>query len=118
MNAGVFLIKNNKWSRSFLQRWFECSSKLKPIECTYKPEAMEHDLNLEGFYSDRLWMDQTALTYLYYDQSKFKNKMKIISNESFNWYKYNEGNFIFHDYMYGTIPNRTIDIIYNTIFNK
>lgn len=118
MNAGVFLIKNNEWSRNFLQRWFECSFKLKPIECTYKPETMEHDLNSEGFYSDRLWMDQTALTYLYHDQSEFKDKIKIISNESFNWYKYDEGNFIFHAYMYGHVPNRTIDVIYNTIFNN
>jgi hypothetical protein len=116
MNAGVFLIKNNEWSRDFLEEWSKCSKNLKPIDCTYKSDTTEHDLNTPGFYYDRLWMDQTALSYLYYDRKEFKDKIKVISNRSFNWYKYNEDNFIFHAYAYGYLPNRTIDLIHTEIF--
>jgi hypothetical protein len=62
-------------------------------------------------------MDQTALTHLYKDRGEYVSKMKIISNRSFNWKQYNDNNFIFHAYAYGSIKNRTIDKIHNEIFN-
>jgi hypothetical protein len=117
MNAGVFLIKNNEWGKKFLNDWAFCCKTLKPIDCELRPEVGEHDLNHEGFYSNRLWMDQTALTHLYKDRGEYVSKMKIISNRSFNWNKYNDNNFIFHAYAYGSIKNRTIDKIHNKIFN-
>ncbi len=116
MNAGVFLIKNCEWSIEFLNEWALCRTKLKPIDCTLRPEVGEHDLNSEGFYANRLWMDQTGLTHLYNDREEFGNKMKIISNRSFNWRRYNDSNFIFHAYAYGQIKNRTIDKIHDSIF--
>jgi hypothetical protein len=117
MNAGVFLLKNCEWTIKFLKEWELCRTKLKPIDCTLRPEVGDHDLNVEGFYSHRLWMDQTALTHLYKDKEEFGVKMKIISNRSFNWMRYNDNNFIFHAYAYNQIKNRTIDKIYNNIFN-
>lgn len=117
MNAGVFLIKNNEWSHQFLTEWALCCKKLKPIDCSIRPEVGEHDLQTEGFYSHRLWMDQTALTHLYQDREEFGKKMKIISNRSFNWRRYDDKNFIFHAYVYGQIKNRTIDKIHDKIFN-
>ena len=117
MNAGVFLIKNNEWGKKFLNDWAFCCKTLKPIDCELRPEVGENDLNHEGFYSNRLWMDQTALTHLYKDRGEYVSKMKIISNRSFNWKQYNDNNFIFHAYAYGDIKNRTIDKIHNKIFN-
>jgi hypothetical protein len=117
MNAGVFLIKNNEWSVKFLKEWGNCRITLKPADCIHKLDVGDEDLYIEGFYSDRLWMDQTALTYLYDTKEYYKNKIKIISNRSFNWHQYNQKNFIFHAYMYGNVKNRTLDKIYNSIFN-
>jgi hypothetical protein len=117
MNAGVFLIKNTEWSKNFLQEWFECSDKLTPRECTYKPLVQETDLDYKGYYDTRLWHDQTALTYLYHDRQEFRSNIKIISNRSFNWKTYDDGNFIFHAYEYGYVPHRTLDRIYNKVFS-
>lgn len=117
MNAGVFLIKNNEWSKNFLTNWFECSTKLKPRDCSLRLEVEDHDLDVEGFYSHRLWLDQTALTHLYQDKKEYNDKIKIIPNRSFNWSKYNDNNFIFHAYSYGNIKNRTLDKIHDLMFN-
>jgi hypothetical protein len=117
MNAGVFLIKNTEWSKKFLNEWFECSNKLTPRECTYKPSADETSLDFKGYYDNRLWHDQTALTYLYKDREEFKDRIKIISNRSFNWRRYDDDNFIFHAYEYGHVPYRTLDRIYNKVFD-
>jgi hypothetical protein len=117
MNAGVFLVKNNEWSIRFMNEWFKCSRNLRPTECTYRPEVSEHDKEDKTYFSNRLWMDQTALTHLYYDREEFKDKIEIISNRSFNWSQYNDNNFIFHAYSYGNIKNRTLDKVYNEVFN-
>ena len=117
MNAGVFLVKNNSWAVNFMKEWINCSENLKPTDCTYRPEVAEHDKSDSKYYSNRLWMDQTALTYLYHDRTEFKDKIEIISNRSFNWSRYDDDNFIFHAYSYGNVRNRTLDKIHNKIFN-
>lgn len=117
MNAGVFLLKNTEWSKNFLEEWQSCLYNLKPSDCTHKPEVNKKEENQQGYYSNRLWMDQTALTYLYKDRTEFTSKIKIISNRSFNWSKYDDNNYIFHAYAYGNIKNRTLDKVYNKIFN-
>jgi len=115
MNAGVFLIKNNEWSINFLKNWWELGETLKPNNVK-NLSICEGDKEVEGYFQNRLWMDQTVLTLMYENYEEFRNKMKIISNRSFNWYRYNDDNFIFHAYFYNTLPHRTLDIIHNEIF--
>ena len=117
MNAGVFLIKNSDWSKDFLRKWFKLSTSLLPSDVTYKPTVADHDLKDASYFKNRLWMDQTALTYMYNDLEEYRSKMKIIPNTSLNWPVYGEGNFIFHAYAYGTVTNRTLDRVYEKVFN-
>ena len=116
MNAGVFLIKNCEWSINFLNTWWNLGATTKPTE-SRNISISDHDMNTEGYFLNRLWMDQTLLTVMYEKYEEFRNHMGIISNRSFNWMRYNDNNFIFHAYAYGTVKNRTIDLIHNEIFN-
>jgi hypothetical protein len=116
MNAGVFLIRNNTWGNKFLKDWITLGETTKPNNVK-NLFISEHDKETEGYFLQRLWMDQTLLTLMYENYEEYRNEMKIISNRSFNWMRYKDDNFIFHAYYYNTIPNRTIDLIHNDIFN-
>jgi len=116
MNAGVFLIRNNAWGNKFLKDWITLGETTKPNNVK-NLIISEHDKETEGYFLQRLWMDQTLLTLMYENYEEYRNEMKIISSRSFNWMRYKDDNFIFHAYYYNTIPNRTIDLIHNDIFN-
>lgn len=115
MNAGVFLIKNTDWAVNFLNAWWDLGATVKPTQSRSIPIS-DHDMDTEGYFLNRLWMDQTLLTVMYENYEEFRSRMGIISNRSFNWMRYNDNNFIFHAYAYGAIKNRTIDLIHNEIF--
>lgn len=114
MNAGVFLLKNNQWSRGFLKLWWDSAESYKGGDARDLPIG---DDNLEkvGYFKNALWHDQTCLTMLYESREDVRNNIKIISNRSFNHRSYNEGNFIFHAFAYGHIHHRTLDIIYRQV---
>ena len=116
MNAGVFLIKNSDWSKKFLEAWWDLGTNLTAAATT-RITSSEEDKNQIGFFKDRLWMDQTVLTVMYEDYPEYGDRMKIVSNRSFNWNRYNDANFIFHAYSYNQVKNRTLDLIHNKIFN-
>lgn len=116
MNAGVFLIRNNEWSKAFIQAWWDLGGTLTGAATTRLPMS-DADLVQVGFFKDRLWIDQSVLTIMYDSYPEYKEQMKVISNRSFNWDKYNDDNFIFHAYAFGQIPHRTLNIVHNRIFN-
>jgi len=108
MNAGVLLFKNSKWSKSFIQRWWNVSDELKG------PEGQT-----EGFYNNGLWHDQTCFGYLY-DNEGYNSNIKIIDNKVLNGRVFRDlshNNFIFHAFSYGMVKNRTLDTAYYSIFN-
>jgi len=111
MNAGVFLLKNNEWSRNFLKTWWDSAENYKGKDAR-DLSIMEQNLEKVGYFKQALWHDQTCLTMLYESDKDIENNIKVISNRSFNHREYNEGNFIFHAYAYGHSHNRTLDIIY------
>jgi len=111
MNAGVFLLKNNEWSRNFLKTWWNSAENYKGKDAR-DLLIMEENLEKVGYFKQALWHDQTCLTMLYESDKDIENNIKVISNRSFNHREYNEGNFIFHAYAYGHSHNRTLDIIY------
>lgn len=106
MNAGVLLFKNTDWSKNFMNEWWEISDKTKG------PNG-----ELEGYYNNGLWHDQTCFGLLYNNN---KTKIKIISNNILNSRTFkdeNIDNFIFHAFAYGMVQNRTIDTSYYKLFN-
>ena len=116
MNAGVFLLKNTEWSKNFLKRWWESGDIFTPENSRNLP-ILEENFGKKGYFKHALWHDQTCLTILYEHDQDVKNNIKVISSRSFNHMKYNEGNFIFHAFCYGTAPNRTLDMIHKQIFS-
>jgi len=109
MNAGVMLFKNTKWTKSFLQKWWDISEEL--IGPNGEPP---------GYYNNGLWHDQTCFGYLYNNQFEYKTKIKITDNKILNGRIFKDiqnNNFIFHAFSYGMIHNRTIDTAYYKIFN-
>ena len=115
MNTGVFLVKNNEWSKNFLNIWWESGETFKGKDSQDLP-IMEENLEKTGYFKHALWHEQTCITLLYRSSDELKNHIKIISSRSFNHREYNEGNFIFHAYAYGHATNRTLDIIYRSKF--
>ena len=119
MNAGVFLVKNTSWSKSFLQQWWDSADEFKGKDAqslniqTLLPQHEE----LKGTFKTVLWHDQTCLTLLY-NNKEVKDHIKIIPNHSFNWYEYGNKNFIFHAYAKGHSPYRTLDVIYREKFEQ
>jgi len=117
MNAGVFLLKNNEWSRNFLKTWWDSAESYRGKD-SRDLSIMEENLERVGYFKQALWHDQTCLTILYENNEDIKNNIKVISNKSFNHREYNEGNFIFHAYAYGHAHNRTLNIIYKEKFES
>jgi hypothetical protein len=115
MNAGVFILKNNDWSRKFLKTWYESADIFMPEDSRDLP-IMEQNLGKVGYFKRALWHDQTCLTTLYENNKDVSDNINIISNRYLNYNEYNEGNFIFHAYAYGQIPFRGLDVIHNKIF--
>jgi len=115
MNAGVFILKNSEWSRSFLKTWWEAANVFLPEDSRDLP-ILGQSFGQVGYFKNALWHDQTCLTMLYESNEDIKNHIKIISNNSLNHREYNRGNFIFHAFGYGHTHNRTLDIIYREKF--
>jgi len=118
-NAGVILIKNSKWSREFIKTWWTSSNSFTGIDA--KELAISsinsENINVKGIFKTALWHDQTCLTLLG-RLPENKNNIKVIDRHLFNHDQYGEGNFIFHAYAKGLYPYRTLDIVYNTLYNK
>ena len=120
MNAGVILIKNTQWSKDFLEQWWKSGEEFTGNDAkelnihTLLPQHMEQ----RGTFGNALWHDQTCLTLLYRNNKDVRDHIKIIPNHSFNWYEYNQGNFIFHAYSKGHSPYRTLDVIYREKFEQ
>ena len=93
LNAGVLLVKNTGWCRKFMQDWWT------------KGEEYPQ-------YKTGLWHDQTCFGLLMDIIPDVKDHINIITNRSLNWREYNQGNFIFHAFAYGSLPDRTIDLVY------
>lgn len=98
INAGVFILKNTEWTKTFLQKWWDI--------CELHPK-----------YKHGLWHDQTCFGLLYDSSDDSKNNIKIISNRKLNWRYPQDSAFIFHAFGYGDIPNRLIDTAYYSKFN-
>jgi hypothetical protein len=98
VNAGVILLKNNKFNYELMSKWWELGEEF--------PE-----------YKTGLWHDQTCLKFLY-ERLEDKSIFKIIENNDINSRIYNKDKFIFHAFSYGHLPNRSLDLVYNDIFNK
>jgi len=98
INAGVIIFKNTEWTKDFLNKWWDSGYKY--------PQ-----------YKDYFWWDQTGFGLVMQDIPDVKSKIKVISNRKLNWREHSDGNFIFHAFGYGHIPNRTIDALYYERFN-
>lgn len=96
VNAGVMLVKNTDWSKTFINDWWDI--------CEEFPQ-----------FKTGLWHDQTCLGFLY--QKIDKSKFKIIDASDLNSKDYDENKFVFHAFAYGMLPYRTIDSVYNRKFN-
>lgn len=96
VNAGVILLKNDKYSKDFIDKWWKI--------CEVFPE-----------YKTGLWHDQTCIGIIYPNLDK--SKFKIISPHDLNASHYHKDKFIFHAFSYGHLPYRTIDTIYREKFN-
>ncbi len=96
VNAGVLLLKNNEYSKNFLNEWWNI--------CEEYPQ-----------YKEGLWHDQTCIG-LWYERQIDKSQFSIIQNNDFNAREYGDNKFIFHAFSYGQLPNRTIDTIHNKKF--
>jgi hypothetical protein len=116
MNAGVFILKNNDWSKKFLRTWYESADTFTPEDSRDLP-IMEQNFRKVGYFKQALWHDQTCLTTLYENNKDVSDNINIISSRYLNHNTYNEENFIFHAYAYGHVENRTIDIIYREKFD-
>lgn len=110
-NAGVLLFKNSNWTKDFLEKWWESADIFTGGDSTNLP-ILEQNLDKVGYFREALWHDQTCITILYNKNEDYKNHIKVISNRSFNYREYNQGNFIFHAFAYGTVPYRKLDLIY------
>lgn len=110
-NAGIFILKNTEWAKEFLTTWWDSAEKYTGGD-SRDLIILEQNVNKIGYFKNALWHDQTCLTILYDNNEEIRNHVKIIGNESLNYREYNKGNFIFHAFAYGFVPNRTLDIIY------
>ena len=115
MNAGVFILENNDWSRKFLRTWYESADIFMPEDSRDLP-IMEQNFGKVGYFKQALWHDQTCLTTLYENNKDVSDNINIISNRYLNHSGYNEDNFIFHAYACGQVPFRGLDVIHNKIF--
>jgi hypothetical protein len=110
MNAGVLLFRNCDWTRNFLGDWWNKGGILKGSDVPDLGVKNEQ----EGYFKHGYWHDQSCLSYLYLNGNQ--DHIKIISHRSFNWWNYDEGNFIFHAFARGHMRNRSLDKIHAKIF--
>lgn len=104
LNAGVFIMKNNDWVKSFVQQWWDSCE-----------EIAGGPNNEKGYYKNQLWHDQTCFGILMDKTPDINNHIKITTNKILNGITYKnpiDKNFIFHAFAYGSVPNRTIDNAY------
>lgn len=113
-NAGVFILKNTEWSRRFLQEWWDSADKYTGKD-SRDLKIQEQNLEELGYFKNALWHDQTCFTILYESNQEVRKHTKIITSRSLNYLEYNKGNFIFHAFAYGHLPNRTLDLIYREV---
>jgi len=97
VNAGVMLLKNNRLNFELMSKWWDLGEEF--------PE-----------FKTGLWHDQTCLKFLY-ERLEDNSVFKIIENNDINSIIYNKQKFILHAFSYGHLPNRTMDLVYNEIFN-
>lgn len=110
MNAGVLLFRNCNWTHNFLENWWEKGEILKGSDI---PElGLKNDQ--VGYFKHGYWHDQSCLSYLYLSGNQ--EHIKIIPHRSFNWWHYNQDNFIFHAFAHGHIPHRSLDRIHADFF--
>lgn len=118
MNAGVFLVKNCNWSKTFMEEWWKSGEKFtgndaKSLDIkTLMPQHMEE----VGCFKTCLWHDQTCLTLLYRKNPEYKKHIKIISNHSFNSGDFSKEKFIFHAYTQGHLLFRSLDLVHKKLF--
>jgi len=108
MNAGVLLIKNTEWVKTFLKEWWNVCDTLEG-----GPD------NIKGFYENGLWHDQTCFSHLLKTYPNVDNHINIIDNKVLNGRYFNDTqnkNFIFHAFSYGQYPNRSLDSAYHELF--
>lgn len=118
MNAGVILLKNTQWVKEFLEKWWKSGEEFTGNDAkhlniqTLLPQHIEQT----GVFQNALWHDQTCFTLLYKNDPEVSKHVKIIPNHSFNWYEAGSKNFIFHAFMKGHIPYRSLDLRYRERF--
>ena len=110
MNAGVLLFSNSSWTSGFLRKWWESGDNLKGSDIA----ELGTNNDQPGYFKHGYWHDQSCLSYLYLNG--YGDRIKIISNRSFNWREYNQDNFIFHAFAKGHRRNRSLDKIHAKIF--
>lgn len=97
INAGVILFKNTKWTKTFLQKWWDYGYT--------NPE-----------FNNNFWWDQTGFGNVMDALPDADNHIKIITNRVLNWREHSQNNFIFHAFGYGNHRYRTIDVVHNKRF--
>jgi len=110
MNAGVLLFSNSSWTSDFLRKWWESGDNLKGSDIA----ELGTNNDQPGYFKHGYWHDQSCLSYLYLNG--YGDRIKVISNRSFNWREYNQDNFIFHAFARGHRRNRSLDTIHAKIF--
>jgi len=61
VNAGIFIIKNNKWSKNFLKTW-ENSADIYTPEHSRDLIINKENEGVVGYFNNALWHDQTFIT--------------------------------------------------------
>lgn len=117
INAGVFLIRNDEWSRKFIDRWWDASSTFTGTQSRDLPldETLK---DTPGYFKNRLWHDQTCLTILYESDENVRKRIKVCPSDKINSREFDKGIFIYHAYAYGHIPNRGIDTLLKTMNSR
>jgi hypothetical protein len=109
MNAGVILLKNSDWTKTFLKEWWDVCDKLDGGENTMK-----------GHYANALWHDQTCFSYLLQNYLDCRKHINVIDNKVLNGRHFVDEvnkNFIFHAFSFGNLPKRNLDKAYYNLFN-
>lgn len=114
MNAGVFLVKNTDWSKNAMNTWWDICETLTGKEV---PNLIHPDESRcsAGYFRTQLWHDQSCLTYLYQNDSDFREHVKIITHRRLNWREAFDSNFIYHAFAYGHVPYRNLQHVYSKI---
>jgi SAM-dependent methyltransferase len=116
MNAGVFIVKNNEWTKSLMNLWWNISDFLMGVDINELTITEEYN-KIPGYFKLGLWHDQSCISFLYRHIPSVKEKIKIIPHNDLNWREPFDNNFIYHGFAYGHVPYRKLNSVRNKVLN-